>query len=110
MNSDRLHVVERFALDPEKMTITRAYTATDPVYYTNEYTGQDTIGVADLPYAPDACQELTFTDFSGDGTAPGGVASTPSADPVLPGAAAQPAAAQPAAPPPPAKPWWKFWE
>jgi len=112
LNSDQLHVVERFSLDPEKMTITRTYTATDPVYYTNEYTGQDTIGVADLPYSPDECQELTFTDFSGDGTAPGGVASTPSEDPVLPGAAARPAtpAQAPAPPPAPAKPWWKFWD
>jgi uncharacterized protein DUF6152 len=122
-NSEELHVVERFSLDPASMKITRSYTATDPVYYTNEYTGQDTIGVADLPYAPDACRELTFTDFSGDGTAPGGVASTPSADPVLPGAAAQPATpttavepaapaqpAEPTQPAPPAKPWWKFWD
>ncbi|HET8696168.1 MAG TPA: DUF6152 family protein, partial [Gammaproteobacteria bacterium] len=70
MNSDQLHVVERFSFDPAAMKITRSYTATDPVYYTNEYTGQDTIGVADLPYAPDACKELAFTDFSNDGVAP----------------------------------------
>ena len=70
MNSEQLHVVERFTLDPNAMTITREYTATDPVYYTDQYTGHDTIGVADLPYAPDACTELTFVDFSGDGVAP----------------------------------------
>ena len=91
------------------MKITRSYTATDPVYYTNEYTGQDTIGVADLPYAPDACREHAFEDFSNDGTAPPpsppGAAGAPSA----PGAAAPPAAPA-AAPPKPAKPWWKFWE
>ncbi len=70
MNSDQLHVVERFTLDPSAMTLKREYTATDPVYYTDQYTGNDTIGVADLPYAPDACSELTFVDFSGDGVAP----------------------------------------
>ncbi len=43
------------------------------MYYTDEFTGPDTIAVADLPYAPDACTELTFDDFSKDGTAPGGV-------------------------------------
>jgi len=118
MNSDKLHVVERFALDPAAMKITRSYTATDPVYYTNEYTGQDTIGVADLPYAPDACREHAFEDFSNDGVAPPptpgqgppGAAGAPAA----PGAAGPPAAAPPpaapAAAPKPAKPWWKFWE
>jgi hypothetical protein len=119
MNSPELHVVERFELDPAALTITRTYTATDPLYYTGEYTGSDKIAVADLPYAPDACKELTFEDFSKDGTAPGGVASTP-----LPGAAGAPAgaAAAPAAPAAaaasaepapaevPAKSWWKFWE
>ena len=70
MNSEQLHVVERFTLDPNAMTLTREYTATDPVYYTDQYTGRDTIGVADLPYAPDACAELTFVDFSADGVAP----------------------------------------
>ncbi|HEX5048233.1 MAG TPA: DUF6152 family protein [Gammaproteobacteria bacterium] len=110
MNSDRLHTVERFTFDPAAMKITRSYTATDPVYYTNEYTGQDTIGVADLPYAPDACREHAFEDFSNDGTAPppaAGAAGAPA------GRGAAPAGAPPAAPPEapkPAKPWWKFWE
>ncbi len=124
MNSAELHVVERFAFDPAALTITRTYTATDALYFTGEYTGTDKIGVADLPYAPDACKELTFEDFSKDGTAPGGVASTPLPGP--PGAPPQGAAVgaagsaaaipAPAAPtaapaePAPAKPWWKFWE
>jgi hypothetical protein len=116
MNSDQLHVVERFTLDPNAMTLRREYEATDPVYYTDRYTGNDTIGVADLAYAPDACSELTFVDFSGDGAAPdansGGIAP--------PGAAAAPA--QPAAAPAaqasaapaedeeaPAE-WWEFWK
>jgi hypothetical protein len=98
MNSVQLHVVERFTLDPSTMTLTREYTATDPVYYTDQYTGSDTIGVADLPYAPDPCSELTFVDFSADGVAPdansGGIGPQ--------GAAAAPAAA-PAA-------WWEFWK
>jgi len=122
MNSAELHVVERFAFDPAALTITRTYAAQDAVYYTGEFTGSDKIGVADLPYAPDKCEELTFVDFSNDGTAPGGVASTP-----LPGATGAPAApTSPAAPPAvaaapvpptepapaaiPAKSWWKFWE
>jgi hypothetical protein len=122
MNSEELHVVERFAFDPSAVAITRTYTAQDPLYFTGEFTGSDRIGIADLPYAPDACKELTFEDFSKDGTAPGGVASTPLPGPAglpasgaaaSPGAAAAPAAVQPPEPaqaPAPAKPWWKFWE
>ena len=95
MNSEQLHVVERFTLDPVKMTITRSYTAEDPVNFTDQFTGSDTIGVADLPYAPDACKELTsFVDPAKQGAAPN--------------AAAAPATAAPAAAP--AKSWWKFWE
>ncbi len=71
MNSEQLHVVERFALDPDKMTITRSYTADDPVNFTDQFTGSDTIGVADLPYAPDTCKELTsFVDPAQQGAAP----------------------------------------
>jgi hypothetical protein len=113
MNSEQLHVVERFTLDPNAMTLTREYTATDPVYYTDAYTGRDTIGVADLAYAPDACAELTFVDFSADGVAPDansggigppGAAAAPAAAPAAPAAAA-PAEEEeePAA-------WWEFWK
>jgi hypothetical protein len=64
LNSDQLHVVERFSLDPEKMLLTRSYTAEDPVYFKGQFTGSDVIGVADLPYKPDPCKELGFVDYS----------------------------------------------
>jgi len=102
MNSEQLHVVERFALDADKMTITRSYTAEDPVNFTDQFTGKDTIGVADLPYAPDTCKELTsFVDPAQQGAAPGSASAPP------PSAAGAPAAAPAAVP---AKSWWKFWE
>ena len=63
-NSDKLHVVERFTLDPETMRLTRAYTADDPVYLKGQYTGQDIIGVADQPYAEDQCKEQGFINYS----------------------------------------------
>jgi hypothetical protein len=118
MNSEQLHVVERFTLDPNAMTLRREYTATDPVYYTDQYTGEDTIAVADLPYAPDACSELTFVDFSADGVAPdansGGIG--PNGPQGAAAAPAQNAAATPAAPADaPAETeepaaWWEFWK
>ena len=63
-NSDQLHVVERFSLDPNKMALTRSYVAEDPVYLKGKYTGSDTILVADAPYNPGKCQELNFIDYS----------------------------------------------
>ncbi len=63
-NSDKLHVVERFSLDPNKMALTRNYVAEDPVYLKGSYTGSDTILVADAPYNPGKCQELNFIDYS----------------------------------------------
>jgi hypothetical protein len=63
-NSDKLHVVERFSLDPNKMALTRNYTAEDPVYLKGKYSGSDTIFVADAPYSPGKCQELNFIDYS----------------------------------------------
>src|SRR5579863_7780181 len=63
-NSDQLHVVERFVLDPNKMALTRSYVAEDPVYLKGKYTGSDTILVADAPYNPGKCKELNFIDYS----------------------------------------------
>ena len=63
-NSDQLHVVERFVLDPNKIALTRSYTAEDAVYLKGKYTGSDTILVADAPYNPGKCKELNFIDYS----------------------------------------------
>ena len=64
LNSDKLHVVERFSLDPNKNLLTRSYTAEDPVYFRGQFTGSDVIGVADLPHKPDPCKEMGFLDYS----------------------------------------------
>jgi hypothetical protein len=58
-HSDQLHVVERFKLDPKAWTLTRDYVAEDPVYFTDKYEGSDTVLVADVPYEPHPCSELT---------------------------------------------------
>jgi hypothetical protein len=63
-HSDKLHVVERFTLDPAKMTLTRQWTAEDPMFLKGQATGQDVIGVADQPYADDDCTEKGFIDYS----------------------------------------------
>jgi hypothetical protein len=63
-NSDKLHVVERFTLDPKTMRLTRTYEADDSVYLKGVYKGQDVIGVADAPYAQDRCKEQGFINYS----------------------------------------------
>jgi hypothetical protein len=63
-NSDKLHVVERFTLDPGTMRLTRQYEAEDPVYLKGKYTGQDVIQPADAPYTEDTCKELKDVNYS----------------------------------------------
>jgi hypothetical protein len=63
-NSDKLHVVERFTLDTNKMELTRNYVAEDPIYLKGKYTGSDSVQLADAAYNPGKCQELNFIDYS----------------------------------------------
>jgi len=63
-HGDKLHVVERFTLDPATMKLTRAYEADDPDYLKGKYAGQDVIQPADAPYTDDKCTEKGFIDYS----------------------------------------------
>jgi hypothetical protein len=58
-HSDQLHVVERFSLDPAAMTLTREFRANDPLYLTETYTGSTTMILSNVPYAAEACEDLT---------------------------------------------------
>ena len=57
-NSDQLHIVERYSLDPE-WVLKREFVAEDPVYFTDQYQGSDQVLVADVPYEAHPCNELT---------------------------------------------------
>jgi hypothetical protein len=60
-HSAALHVVERFSLDPETMTLTRTYTAEDPAYFEGEYSGRDAVLPSDLPYSGTTeCEDRTY--------------------------------------------------
>ncbi len=59
-NSEQLHIVERYSLDPETLALTRDYVAEDPVYFTDQYIGSDTVLVADVPYVAHPCDELAY--------------------------------------------------
>jgi hypothetical protein len=59
-HSGRLHVVERFALDPKTLGLKRDYVAEDPLYFVGRYTGSDTVYPSDLPYhGTTPCQDKT---------------------------------------------------
>jgi hypothetical protein len=58
-HSAELHVVERFTLDPATMLLRREYTAEDPLYFTDVYTGADTLALSAVPYNPEPCEDLT---------------------------------------------------
>jgi hypothetical protein len=66
-HGDKLHVVERFVLDPKTMELARSYVAEDPLYLKGQYTGSDVIQVADAPYTQDKCKEQGFIDYSKQG-------------------------------------------
>ena len=57
-HSDQLHVIERYALDPETLALRRDYVAEDPVYFTDQYAGYDIVLPADVPYVAHRCDEL----------------------------------------------------
>jgi hypothetical protein len=63
-HTDRLHVVERFTLATDSMTLQRDYVAEDPAYFSDQYAGTDFVKPADAPFAVDTCKELTYVDYS----------------------------------------------
>jgi hypothetical protein len=68
-NSDKLHIVERFSLDPQTMKLTRSYVVEDPVYLKGQGKGQDVVEPADQPYVRDDCKDLQFVDYSKEAAA-----------------------------------------
>lgn len=64
-HSDELHIVERFTLDPETLTLARSYAAEDPAYFVGEYAGADAVLPSDLPYhGTTVCEDRTYREAS----------------------------------------------
>ena len=66
-HGSKLHVVERFTLDPQTMALKRDYVAEDPDYFTDQYAGSDIVKPADAPFADDRCEDLTYRNYSKQG-------------------------------------------
>jgi uncharacterized protein DUF6152 len=57
-HSDKLHVVERFTLNPATLELTRGIVAEDPDYFAEKYVDSDSVQPADAPFRVEACKEL----------------------------------------------------
>ena len=57
-HSSKLHVVERFTLNPTTMELTRGIVAEDPDYFVDKYVDTDSVLPADAPCKVEACKEL----------------------------------------------------
>ena len=62
MYSDQMHVVERWTYDHSAGTLSRSWVAEDPLYFTGQYTNQDVVSIADIPYEPYNCDDRTWQD------------------------------------------------
>jgi len=58
-HSAQLHVVERFSVDPATTTLKREVTADDPLFWTASFTNSTSMIVSTVPYASEACADLT---------------------------------------------------
>ncbi len=59
MNSGELHVVERFSLSDDGLTLNRSFEGEDPVNLVGQYEGQDSVNLTDAAYEDYACEDLT---------------------------------------------------
>ncbi len=59
MNSDQLHLVERFYLSDDGLTLHREYEGEDPVYLAEKFSGKDEVKLTESPYEPYDCADLT---------------------------------------------------
>ena len=57
-HSSKLHVVERFTLNPTTLELTRGIVAEDPDYFVDKYVDTDSVLPADAPFKVEACKEL----------------------------------------------------
>ena len=73
-HSDRLHVIERFSLDPGGRSLTRSWVAEDALYFEGQYTGRDVVHISDVPYQQTPCEDLSYKSSNDDAGRPGWIA------------------------------------
>jgi len=58
-HSDQLRMIERFTLDPDKVSLKREFEGEDPVYLTAGFSGSDEIFLSETVFEPYDCEDLT---------------------------------------------------
>lgn len=58
-SSEQLHIVERFTFDPQKLSLRRDYSVTDPVYLAAPYESYDVMFLSDVPFQKQPCKDMT---------------------------------------------------
>ncbi len=59
-HSDQMRVVERFRIDPENGALYRSYVAEDPLYFSGQFRGGDTMFVSSYPWEPYDCDDRSY--------------------------------------------------
>jgi hypothetical protein len=58
-SSEKMHIVERFTFDPQKFSLRRDYSVTDPVYLAAPYESYDVMYLSDVPFSKQPCKDMT---------------------------------------------------
>jgi hypothetical protein len=58
-SSEKMHIVERFTFDPQKFSLRRDYSVTDPVYLAAPYESYDIMYLSDVPFQKHPCKDMT---------------------------------------------------
>jgi hypothetical protein len=58
-SSEKMHIVERFTFDPQKFSLRRDYSVTDPVYLEAPYESYDIMYLSDVPFQKQPCKDMT---------------------------------------------------
>jgi len=59
-HSDQMRVVERFRIDPENGALYRSFVAEDPLYFSGQFRGGDTMFVSSYPWEPYKCDDRSY--------------------------------------------------
>ena len=58
-SSENMHIVERFTFDPQKLSLRRDYSVTDPVYLAAPYESYDIMYLSEVPFQKLHCKDMT---------------------------------------------------
>jgi hypothetical protein len=58
-SSEKMQIIERFTFDPQKFSLRRDYSVTDPVYLAAPYESYDVMYLSDVPFSKQPCKDMT---------------------------------------------------